>query len=1242
MSEARRSRWGGGESTTAFSRLRRGFLASLLLLPLLAGLSIEASAQTVPVITIARDASLVTEGAAASFTLTATPAPASAITVNVRVADVAAANGDFVAAGNEGERTVEIPTSGAAAFTVATVSDSVYEAGGDLTATVAPGDSAVYTVGNPSSVSVAVADNDTPAVFWWGNAIRPEWSPDDDNSRHGFLALQVTRELGSALTFSYTLGGTATCGVDYDIDGADCDTGGGAFTLPAGTEAIDELVVFPIAVRDDTVADNGETVVVTVVDGVEYDLGSPSGATMTIYEDTGEAAYSIAGTPELGATLTVRQDRPDPDGDGAVTYQWWYQTEMSSAQRQMVGETAATLVVPAARKGDFLLVEVSHVDGNGFSSALETQTVGPVTEPQGHGVSDGTDPVTPAVDPALVAQVRGYAAETWEHPDHVDRWMRVLAAFGDDNGHTAMTAAEAQTHADKGWQRWVPVAAALAALEAAPEPPTLPAVSVSAGAGVTEGGDAAFTVTASPAPASPLAVSVTVATAGEFGVTAGSRPVTIPTTGSATLTLATANDEADEPDGSVTATVAAGAGYTVGSPASGTVAIADDDDAPVPEVTPLPEVTVSAGAGVTEGGDAAFTLTASPAPASELSVNVTVAADGDHGVTAGSQSVTIPATGSATLTLATVNDDADEPDGSASVTVAAGAGYTVGSPASGTVAIADDDAPLPEITVSAGAGVTEGGDAVFTLTASPAPASPLAVSVTVAADGDHGVAAGSRSVTIPTTGSATLTLATANDDADEPDGSASVTVNAGDGYTVGDPASGTVAVADDDEPAGITVSAADATAEEGGLMEFAVRLSAPADGTVRVRADTRDSSPVSARAPQDYWSEGKELVFGAGETERIFTVIVFEDDDRDEGSETFELALSNARGADIGAGVAVGTIVDAAPTGASVDRARLTLTWPEPRDGFGTPAGTDWAVAVDGVPRAVASATVAGRRAVLTLAAPVAPGDAVTVGYVGSAMHPLADAAGRRSAAWDGLPAVNVTRAPPPGGAGLAPEAPGTRVDAVRPAGADVARPPAAALAAVPAGAARLDASGLGLADLSALGRFSALARVDLSDNALAGLAGIEAHAGLRELDLSGNRIADLGPLAALSGLERLDLTGNRVADLAPLAGLPALRVLVLDGNAVSDLGPLTHHASLGQLGLADNAVADVTPLQDLPRLRRLDLGGNPAADLSPLGDVASLEWLALPGGRAAAEGALIRLTRLRWVWPGPAQAPAR
>ena len=59
---------------------------------------------------------------------------------------------------------------------------------------------------------------------------------------------------------------------------------------------------------------------------------------------------------------------------------------------------------------------------------------------------------------------------------------------------------------------------------------------------------------------------------------------------------------------------------------------------------------------LTEGGDATFTLTASPAPAADLPVSVTVVTDGDWGVTDGGRTVTIPTSGSATLTLATVDD----------------------------------------------------------------------------------------------------------------------------------------------------------------------------------------------------------------------------------------------------------------------------------------------------------------------------------------------------------------------------------------------------------------------------------------------------------------------------------------------------------------------------------------------------------------------------------------------------------
>ena len=86
--------------------------------------------------------------------------------------------------------------------------------------------------------------------------------------------------------------------------------------------------------------------------------------------------------------------------------------------------------------------------------------------------SEPTDLVHSCVSDAALADVQGYAGETWrESSDHVERWSRVLAAFGENNSYSnnPMTATEAHTYADRGLPRWVPVVTALQCLETAPE-----------------------------------------------------------------------------------------------------------------------------------------------------------------------------------------------------------------------------------------------------------------------------------------------------------------------------------------------------------------------------------------------------------------------------------------------------------------------------------------------------------------------------------------------------------------------------------------------------------------------------------------------------------------------------------------------------------------------------------------------------------------------------------------------------
>ncbi len=118
----------------------------------------------------------------------------------------------------------------------------------------------------------------------------------------------------------------------------------------------------------------------------------------------------------------------------------------------------------------------------------------------------------------------------------------------------------------------------------------LPVVSISGGPPVTEGGQATFTVTASPTPASALTVNLTVAQTGAFVAAGllGPTTVTVPTSGSVTYTVATEGDSTNEANGSVTVTLNAGTGYNVhGTQGSGSVTV-NDDDASQPPPRQLP------------------------------------------------------------------------------------------------------------------------------------------------------------------------------------------------------------------------------------------------------------------------------------------------------------------------------------------------------------------------------------------------------------------------------------------------------------------------------------------------------------------------------------------------------------------------------------------------------------------------------------------------------------------------------
>ena len=666
----------------------------------------------------------------------------------------------------------------------------------------------------------------------------------------------------------------------------------------------------------------------------------------------------------------------------ATSYDVSWSAESSDALNASAGDlpgvtgTAATIdhgaPVPMTLT---VTVTPEYVDKNGDTQQLASLAgtaslaVGPGSDALSAS-AQSTDSQAPAcVSDALLADARKAATETWRtSPGHVERWSRVLAAFGESNAwsNNPMTVAEAQAQADRGLKRWAPVPPALKCLANQPaeaqaeSQQAVPAITVTAGAGVTEGTAAGFTLKADPAPAEELAVTVAVAETGAIADASalGERMVTIPAgKAEAAFTVATLADETDEPAGAVTATVSEGAGYVVDDQGkSASVAVEDDDattlvlTAPagdLPEASGSKTLTLTLGRALVEGESLAVPLAF--AGTATLGADYTLAAPetAPAGVTyanlagtdpkspptvtfagaAGRKSATV-----ATLVLATVADSVAEGERE-TVTVKPGTpvatGLGGGAAASGTAGFAILEPP-PEIAIAAKTEtVTEGADAAFTLTASRAPGADLTVRLTVSeADGSDFVAAeheGTATATMPKGETeATFTVPTVNDTADEPDGAVTATL-AGDGekgrhYTVAaapqDAAS--VKVTDDDAAATApTFSVGDETANEDvGLMYFTVRLDRAVQRTVKVTLTARESTPVSARQGEDWfwwWPDGIALTFHPGQTEKKMWVYVY-NDNHDEDPETFEVALSNPTGGTaIGDGVAVGTIVNNDP-----------------------------------------------------------------------------------------------------------------------------------------------------------------------------------------------------------------------------------------------------------------------------------------------------------------------------------------
>lgn len=415
-------------------------------------------------------------------------------------------------------------------------------------------------------------------------------------------------------------------------------------------------------------------------------------------------------------------------------------------------------------------------------------------------------------------------------------------------------------------------------------------------------GNGTFTITR----AGSAAQALTVGLVAGGTATSGSDYTTLPTSATipsgqstATVTVTPLDDSAAEPDETVTLTLQAGSGFTVGTAAAATVQLYDD------EATQVRVEATDAKASENSTSDTGtFTLRRLGNRANAITVNYTMSGTATNGTdyTALTSPATIAADRASTaLTVTQVNDALVEGTETVILTVNAGTGYTVAEPSSATVEMRDDETVDVNVTVqdSTCKEQATADPGSFRLTRSASSASPLNVIYTISGTATAGTDYTALSGTATIAAGATYTdvVVTPINDADR-EGTESVILTLaldGANYDLGDNRAQTLWIQDDDSPS-ISLAATDATAAEadGGAAnpgQFTVTVtSAPA-------SDLVIPFTVAGEATNgvDYAALSGSVTIPAGQTMATIPVDVV-DDDIGEGSERVMLTLGQVSG----------------------------------------------------------------------------------------------------------------------------------------------------------------------------------------------------------------------------------------------------------------------------------------------------------------------------------------------------------
>ena len=793
-----------------------------------------------------------------------------------------------------------------------------------------------YTAGFNNEYTLTTTDGDQPEAYFYYDE---ETAYEDDGTI--YITIDVTEAPAADLDLSYRLGGTAVEGEDYDITG-----GSGTVTVLSGYYSVE----IEVEITDDSVDEDDETVIVTLISGSGYDVGTSNVYTLTIEDndvtpeaefqgdshtatesdgtidvtiDLSEAAsadftlnYSLGGTAEEGkdyrimgsvdvrkdaysATIPVEiiDDIEDENDDETIiltlTSGTGYTVGSNNVYTLTIEDDDETPDIEFYYVGFTEDEHIGLVLGTSIASSIDPQTDLTVNYDLGGTAKEGTDYTITDAGTVIMSAGTNYAEILLEVVDDIE----------DEDDETVILTLTSGVGYNVGSQNQFTLT--IRDNDVTPEitfdddsdnvDEDYGTVNVALSLSETATSD--FTLNYSLGGTAVRGTDYTITGAGTVNVGAGASSVDIP--------VVIIDDSVGEYDETIILTLTSGTGYTVGSNNVYTLTIENDDGTPVI----LPSFTFASASGSVGEGDGIrnVSVNVSPAPAANLTLNYSLGGSAventDYSITgSGTVSVTASST-SVTIPIVILDDTVEETDENVILTLISGAGYSLGSIYEYTLTIVDNDG-TPEVAFAAVSGSVDEDAGTKSITVTISPVSPTGFTLNYSLSGsatentDYSIA-GSRTFTVPANAASVDIPVTIVDDAiGESNEDIILTLTVTSDYTVGPNGEYTLTITDDDgAPDAAFAANTGSVGEGGGPHNVRVNIDPVSSADITLNYDLGGTADEGV--DYDITGGSGTITITAG-TAGVDIPVEIVDDSDDELDETVILTLTGGTGYETG------------------------------------------------------------------------------------------------------------------------------------------------------------------------------------------------------------------------------------------------------------------------------------------------------------------------------------------------------